>query len=587
MWLKLVLAAVLGALLAGAGPEPAAARKPRPPVCPGGRFVSPSLLLPDGLAGLPDAIEIAGGKILVASGCPPVDVVLRGSRRGDKLKLSWPSCRGLAKKVKLSARIDPSCRTLKGKIRSKGWKRSFVAPLEPVRACDYVPGVSVPATMPPEVVSPPPDPPPDPLPPPPGPTSVAAATTAAQLGVFDALWQAVHDLYVDPGFGGLDWFELQSRYRALIEQGLSDDDFHEAMKLVVRELGDDHSNFQSPGEVEEEERALAEGARVVGIGVLVQPWPDLHTGSVLTVYPHGPAAQAGLRPHDMLLAVDGLPLIDEDGNYRIRGDEGTTFSLTFQRPGEKETRTIDLVRRRIQDFTPIDACVVPDTRIGYVFVPTFADPLVDDRIRLALFRMTLDGPLEGLVLDQRQNGGGSSTVALPTLALFGSGLQGTLVARDGFVEYSVAADDVGGSQSVPLVVLADRDTVSFGEIATGVLQNADRAVVVGGPTAGNVELLSNVDLADGSRAWIATYTFEPVGLPAGIWEGIGVTPDEEVRTRWDLFSGETDPALARAVELLQQGLAPVPTPAARRAEPGTGPAGPTLETRSEALPGTR
>jgi carboxyl-terminal processing protease len=413
---------------------------------------------------------------------------------------------------------------------------------------------------------------------------VPPATTAAQLEVFEGLWNAIYDTYVDPDFNGVDWFEVRSRYEALIEGGLTDDDFYEAMKLVVGELGDGHSKFESPAEVEEEEQEFLEGQRFVGIGASAKRLADEQTGSVLVVYPHSPAALAGLRPHDHLLEVDGLPFFDEEGNGRTRGDEGTTLALTFQRQGEAP-QTVELVRRALFDFQPVDSCVVPGTRIGYVFVPTFLDSLIDDRIRSAIFRMTLDAPLDGLVLDQRENGGGSSLVALPTLALFGSGLQGTLVGWDGRVEYSVAADDVGGSQSVPLVVLADEETVSFGEIATGVLQNAGRAVVVGGPTAGNVELLVSSTFADASRAWIATYAFEPVGLPAGVWEGVGILPDDELRTRWDLFTEETDPALARAVELLQQGLVPVPA-AARRTEPGPAPAGPALETRSEAPPRT-
>jgi C-terminal peptidase prc len=572
------LAALAGAFLAFAGGAEAGPRKaPRPPSCPGGRFANAAPLLPDALPGLPDAIEFAGGKAFVASGCAPIDAELRGSRRGDKLKVTWPSCRGLAKKVKLSARIDAGCRFLTGSIRSKGWRTKFEASLEPVRACDYVPGVSVPAVMPPEVVSPPPDPPPDPLPPLPDPTAVPQATTELQLAVFDALWQDVFDDYVDPDFGGVDWLALRATYRARIEQGLADDDFYGLMDRALLELADDHSHYQDPGEVEE--RAAAEGMRFVGMGAVVERRPDEATGSLVAVFPHSPAAALGLRPHDLVVEVDGLPFFDPEGVGGSRGEEGTSFTLTYQRPGEAP-RSAVVVRRAVTDFIPVDACVVPGTGIGYVNVTTVSDPLIDERVHQALFRMTREGPLEGLVLDQRMNGGGASDVALPLLALFQSGLQGTLVSRDERTEYTVAAVDVGGSQFVPLVVLADTETVSYGEITTGALQASGRATVVGGPTAGNVELLTRHDYADGSRAWIAHYTFEPVGLPAGVWEGVGILPDDEVRTRWDLFTEETDPALARAVELLQTGFVPVPA-ATRRAAPDAAPR--TLpETRSGA-----
>jgi hypothetical protein len=74
--------------------------------------------------------------------------------------------------------------------------------------------------------------------------------------------------------------------------------------------------------------------------------------------------------------------------------------------------------------------------------------------------------------------------------------------------------------------------------------------MVGGPSRGNVETLHAFDFEDASRAWLATETFAPNGQPAGVWEGVGILPDVELRTRWDLFTEETDPALAEAVELL-------------------------------------
>jgi len=86
---------------------------------------------------------------------------------------------------------------------------------------------------------------------------------------------------------------------------------------------------------------------------------------------------------------------------------------------------------------------------------------------------------------------------------------------------------------------------------SGVLQVAGRANVVGGTSAGNVEILASYGFVDGSRAWLATFAFEPLGGQPGAWEGVGVIPDFRVPTRWDLFTEATDPALAKAVDLLQ------------------------------------
>ena len=71
-------------------------------------------------------------------------------------------------------------------------------------------------------------------------------------------------------------------------------------------------------------------------------------------------------------------------------------------------------------------------------------------------------------------------------------------------------------------------------------------------TLGNVEQLHEYDFEDGSRAWLATATFQPNGEANGIWEQTGIVPDVVVPSRWDLFTEATDPALAKAVELLSK-----------------------------------
>jgi C-terminal processing protease CtpA/Prc len=101
-----------------------------------------------------------------------------------------------------------------------------------------------------------------------------------------------------------------------------------------------------------------------------------------------------------------------------------------------------------------------------------------------------------------------------------------------------------------MVVMVDVGSASYGEIFSGILRVANRAKIVGQNTLGNVEVLHGFSFDDGSRAWIASETFEPVGESNGIWERTGIIPDVYAPTRWDLFTEATDPAFAKAVELL-------------------------------------
>jgi C-terminal processing protease CtpA/Prc len=91
----------------------------------------------------------------------------------------------------------------------------------------------------------------------------------------------------------------------------------------------------------------------------------------------------------------------------------------------------------------------------------------------------------------------------------------------------------------------------MGEIFSGILQVSRRATIIGQNTLGNVETTTPFDFSDGSRLRIAMRTFEPVGEANGIWERTGIVPDISAPTRWDLFTEANDPALARAVAVLQ------------------------------------
>jgi carboxyl-terminal processing protease len=186
------------------------------------------------------------------------------------------------------------------------------------------------------------------------------------------------------------------------------------------------------------------------------------------------------------------------------------------------------------------------SRIGYIFLPSFFDETLPGQVRQALRNF---GQLDGLIIDNRMNGGGSSNVVEPILSDFTSGLLGHFVSRKETRAFQVPPDPVLNSQKVPLVVLVGTGTVSFGEIFSGILQDIGRAKVVGQTTLGNVETLTGYNFEDGSRAWIARERFDPLHSHAD-WEKTGIIPDVTAYADWDTFTFETDPSIAAAVKLL-------------------------------------
>ncbi len=417
-----------------------------------------------------------------------------------------------------------------------------------VRECRFVPGVSAPAVMPPDVGDPEPTPIASQPPTPTGEPDVA--TSVQQLGIIAALDRVLAEEYLYPEVLEGGWVDAREIAFQRVLGGLDDQRFELLLDWLVDELGDDHSFVWSPRDIEERESASQGRSDFVGMGVYSQTIDGTATDTVVAVYPDSGAAEAGLQAHDVLLAVDGEPFIDEAGVGRSRGPEGTSFRLTYERPGEG-VRDVTIVRRRVTGSTPVDACLVRGTRIGYVLLPTFFDLTIDDQVQEALRLLTADGPLDGLVIDDRINDGGWGDVLDGIDQMFTGGRMGAFVDRDGSRTIRLDPVDIGGSQRVPLVVLIGRDTESFAEVFAGILQSKGRATLVGLPTAGNVEQLHDFDLPHGWRAFLATHAVRPEGGTVGAWERTGVIPEVVVPSRWHLFSEATDPGLAAAIDLLR------------------------------------
>ena len=372
-----------------------------------------------------------------------------------------------------------------------------------------------------------------------------------QVQVFEDIWQVINDTYVYPDFNGVDWDGIREEFRQRVESGLGNADFYMAMFEMISRLGDEHSFYLSPEAVAEEEANYSGQHDYVGIGILVSAIPERNRAVILSVFPGSPAEAAGLEPRDVILSVDGTPILDEDGYLRdiVRGPEGTTITLVVQTP-EQEERQVSVTRHRITGAVPVPYSVITTEaglRIGYILIVSFDDSTVDEQVGEALRVMTADTPLNGLVIDNRMNGGGSSTVIEPILGYFTGGIMGHFVSRQEERPLTIRPNQINGSQEIPLVVLVGSETASFGEIFAGVLQDSGRAYIIGTTTGGNVEILWGYDFDDGSRLWLANETFRPYVHPEQNWEEDGIIPDETVSGEFDEYTLENDPPVIAAL----------------------------------------
>jgi carboxyl-terminal processing protease len=205
---------------------------------------------------------------------------------------------------------------------------------------------------------------------------------------------------------------------------------------------------------------------------------------VVEVLPGSPALDAGLLADDVVISVDGTPLAGQtidDAVRLIRGPRDSRVRLTIERGGG--SRELDITRRVIvsQD---VRSALLADGRIGYLRVDSFSSKVADS-FRTAL-RQALDGGVQGLVLDLRDDPGGFVDAAVAISSEF---------IRDGPVYWE---EDASGSQravdvnggglavdpTLKLAVLVNGGTASASEILAGALQDAGRAELVGEPTFG-------------------------------------------------------------------------------------------------------
>ncbi len=394
-----------------------------------------------------------------------------------------------------------------------------------------------------------------PVPAPPSPIVVDAEMQARHRRIFEEIWGAVSEDYLYSDYNGLDWDAVKAEYTPQVEAAPDDETFWQLMQALIDSLGDNHSSFLSPEEAAEEDRAASGDLDYVGVGVYVTVPDDKEYGVVLFPLPGSPAEVAGVLAHDRVWTIAGAPACcNPDGSDNLdllRGEESSFVEVTLQSPGQ-DVRTLSLQRERIQTQVPVlwRRISTEAGDVGYLFIPTLWDETIAERTREILETQMAAGALSGLILDMRINGGGAYRELKDLLALFVEGDVGYFYSRDEAQDtLHIAADPIQNSMDLPLVILVGRDTESFAEVFSGVLQAAGRAILVGHPTAGNVETLFPYNFEDGSRLWLAEESFAP---PAGTrWEGQGVQPDETVSAKWEDFTDATDPYIAVALRVLQ------------------------------------
>ena len=254
--------------------------------------------------------------------------------------------------------------------------------------------------------------------------------------------------------------------------------------------------------------------KYAGIGAVIRYNFAIKNTIIDQPYENMPASEAGLKKGDIILAIGDSSMVGKDVSYvsnRLRGDAGSRFVLTIKRPSTGKKMKFKITRRSIQ-LPAVPYYGLQDDGVGYLNLNSFTTDCSKD-VRRAFLDMKKQG-MKSLVLDLRNNGGGSLQEAINIVNMFvPKGI--TLVKTIGKIErankeYKTTVEPI--DTIMPIVVLVNDETASASEITSGSLQDLDRAVILGTRTYGKGLVQVSMDLPYNANLKLTTSKYY---IPSG------------------------------------------------------------------------
>ncbi len=332
-----------------------------------------------------------------------------------------------------------------------------------------------------------------------------------------------------------------------------------AMKGMIESL-DRHSQFLDPGAYAEMQ--VETKGEFGGVGLEITVSKD---GFLIVVAPidDTPAAEAGLRPQDKVVRIDGQStrgISLHEAVKRLRGRAGSKVTLQILREPEDRVFEVVLTRAVIQIRSIKEAKSVDD-RVGYIRLAEFQDNTPRD-LEKALERLEAGG-LDGLILDLRNNPGGLLDVAVEVAQTFlpkGRPIVTTKGrVKNQNIEFVSKSDHP--RLGYPIVVLVNGGSASASEIVAGALKDHRRGILMGTRTFGKGSVQTVIPLKDGSAIRLTTSTYyTPSGKSIhgeGLQPDVVVEEEEHKKPAPEALPERpkgkplVDPLVHRAVDLLK------------------------------------
>ena len=303
---------------------------------------------------------------------------------------------------------------------------------------------------------------------------------------------------------------------------------------------DKHSNYIPPSNVDRFKSRVEN--EFGGIGIRLNNQNGKPT--IITPMHNSPAYKAGIRPGDIITAIDDQAtdeLQPEDIVAALKGKIGSTVKLNIHRPSADSSRVIDVERSLVRISSVRGAkrneddswnyFIDSENKIGYLQVANFGRHTTSEI--LDAVKLLKNQGVKGLILDLRYNPGGLLTAAIQISDMFVK--EGRIVSTEGRSTPKRVWDakSSGTFDDFPMAVLINEFSASASEILSACLQDHDRAVIVGQRSYGKGSVQNIIELEDGKSVLKLTTAgyFRPSGRnidkpSADGTDEWGVSPDE-------------------------------------------------------------
>ncbi len=324
-----------------------------------------------------------------------------------------------------------------------------------------------------------------------------------------------------------------------------------AAEAMVASLGDRWSYYIPASQYGQYTQQMNNAYVGIGITISVRESSDGFTIDV--VEQNGPAQEVGLLPGDIIIAVEGQSVVGmtiNDVSELVRGEEGTTLTVTVQRGEEELTFTVE--RRQIK--VTVATGVLLEGNVGLVTIENFDERCAEETI--AAIESVLEQGATSLLFDVRYNPGGYKRELVDVLNYLLP--EGPLFRSQYYDGREVVDSSDADCLDVPMAVLVNGSSYSAAEFFAAAIREYDAGFVVGTQTCGKGYFQNTIKLPDGSAVGLSVGKYS---TPNGVClaDVGGLTPDVVVEvddeTAAKIYAGtlepENDPQIQAALEKLR------------------------------------